>query len=101
AGSETVVLEIRDRRNPEVIISHETLARSVDYNLDAATGRMFFMRYISTFDSALNLTQVVVTYEHRAASLNSGVYTARAKEFQRDGSQARFVGRNATTKGSG
>ena len=79
-GSETVVLEVRDRRNPEVIISHETLARSVDYNLDAATGRMFFMRYISTFDSALNLTQVVVTYEHRAASLNSGVYTARARK---------------------
>jgi uncharacterized repeat protein (TIGR01451 family) len=79
-GSETVVLEIRDRRNPEVITSRETLARSVDYNLDAATGRMFFMRYISTFDSALNLTQVVVTYEHRAAGMNSGVYTARARK---------------------
>ncbi len=79
-GSETVVLEIRDRRNPEVIISHETLARSVDYNLDAVTGRMFFMRYISTFDSALNLTQVIVTYEHRAAGLNSGVYTGRARK---------------------
>lgn len=79
-GSETVVLEIRDRRNPEVIISHETLARSVDYNLDAITGRMFFMRYISTFDSALNLTQLIVTYEHRAAGLNSGVYTGRARK---------------------
>jgi uncharacterized repeat protein (TIGR01451 family) len=79
-GSETVVLEIRDRRNPEVITSYETLARSVDYNLDAATGRLFFMRYVSTFDSALNLTQVVVTYEHRAASLNSAVYTARARK---------------------
>jgi uncharacterized repeat protein (TIGR01451 family) len=79
-GSETVVLEVRDRRNPEVIISHETLTRSIDYNLDAITGRMFFMRYISTFDIALNLTQVVVTYEHRASSLNSAVYTARARK---------------------
>ncbi|MDX6385817.1 MAG: large repetitive protein [Blastocatellia bacterium] len=79
-GSETVVLEIRDRRNPEVITSRETLVRSVDYNLDAASGQMFFMRYISTFDSALNLTQVVVTYEHRAANLNSAVYTARARK---------------------
>jgi hypothetical protein len=42
-GSETVVLEIRDRRNPEVITSRETLVRSVDYNLDAASGQMFFM----------------------------------------------------------
>src|SRR6202008_2091847 len=29
-GSEVVALEIRDRRNPEIIISRETLARSVD-----------------------------------------------------------------------
>jgi uncharacterized repeat protein (TIGR01451 family) len=79
-GSETVTLEIRDRRNPEVIISRETLARSIDYNLDAAAGRLFFMRYMSTFDSGLNLTQVVVTYEHRASSLSSAVYTARARK---------------------
>ncbi len=79
-GSEIVVLEVRDRRNPEVIISHETLARSVDYNLDAATGSLFFMRYLSSFDIALNLTQIVVTYEHRASSLNSAVYTARARK---------------------
>jgi uncharacterized repeat protein (TIGR01451 family) len=79
-GSETVVLEVRDRRNPEVIISRETLARSVDYNLDAASGSLFFMRYLSTFDYALNLTQVVVTYEHRATNLNSAVYTGRARK---------------------
>lgn len=79
-GSETVMLEVRDRRNPEVIISRETLARSVDYNLDAATGSLFFLRYLSTFDYALNLTQVVVTYEHRATSLSSAVYTGRARK---------------------
>jgi uncharacterized repeat protein (TIGR01451 family) len=79
-GSETVVLEVRDRRNPEVIISRETLTRSVDYNLDAATGSLFFLRYLSTFDYALNLTQVVVTYEHRATSLTSAVYTGRARK---------------------
>jgi len=82
-GSEVVLLEVRDRRNPEVIISRETLTRSVDYNLDALTGRLFLLRYISTFDSLLNLTQLVVTYEHRATSLNSAVYTARARrEFK-------------------
>jgi uncharacterized repeat protein (TIGR01451 family) len=79
-GSETVVLELRDRRNPEVIISSETLARSVDYNLDPVTGRLFLLRYISTFDYVLNLTQIVVTYEHRASSMNSAVYTARARK---------------------
>jgi hypothetical protein len=78
-GSESVVLEVRDRRNPEVVISRETLARSVDYNLDSVSGQLFFLRYISTFDSGLNLTQIVVTYEHRAAGLGSAVYTVRAR----------------------
>ena len=82
-GSENVMLEIRDRRNPEVVISRETLTRGVDYNLDPVTGQIFFLRYISTFDHLLNLTQIVVTYEHRANSMNSAVYTARAhKNFK-------------------
>ncbi len=79
-GSETVLLEVRDRRNPEIIISRETLTRSIDYNLDAANGRLFFLRYVSVFDSVLNLKQIVVTYEHRASGLASAVYTARARK---------------------
>src|SRR5215510_3743702 len=79
-GSEMVLLEVRDRRNPEVIISRETLTRSIDYNLDPTTGRLFFLRYISTFDRVLNLMQIVVTYEHRATSMGSAVYTTRARK---------------------
>jgi hypothetical protein len=79
-GSETVTLEVRDRRNPEVIISRETLARSIDYNLEPATGQLFLMRYISTFDQVLNLTQIVVTYEHRSTGMSSAAYTARARK---------------------
>ncbi len=90
-GSEIVTLELRDRRNPEVIISRETLMRSVDYNLDPLTGRLFFLRYISTFDRVLNLMQVVVTYEHRATNMNSAVYTARArKNFKKIGLKLGF-----------
>ncbi|MCM3900594.1 MAG: hypothetical protein ND866_02705, partial [Pyrinomonadaceae bacterium] len=92
-GSETVVLEVRDRRNPEVILSRETLGRSIDYNLNSLTGELFFLRYISTFDFNLNLTQLVVTYEHRANSLSSAVYTARArKTFPGLGLQLGFAG---------
>jgi hypothetical protein len=90
-GSETVMLEVRDRRNPEVILSRETLARSVDYNLNPATGELFFLRYISAFDYNLNLVQLVVTYEHLADSLSTAVYTARArKRFQAWGLQLGF-----------
>jgi uncharacterized repeat protein (TIGR01451 family) len=85
-GSETVTLEVRDRRNPEVILSQETLTRSVDYNLDTNNGSLWLLRYVSTFDRALNLTQIVVTYEHRASGMGSSVYTARArKNFKRLG----------------
>ena len=79
-GSENVMFEIRDRRNPEVVISREMLTRGIDYNLDPVTGHLFFLRYISTFDQMLNLKQIVVTYEHRANSMNSAVYTARAQK---------------------
>ncbi|HEY5839832.1 MAG TPA: hypothetical protein VIT19_12405, partial [Pyrinomonadaceae bacterium] len=79
-GSENVMFETRDRRNPEVVISRETLTRGIDYNLDPVTGHLFFLRYISTFDQLLNLKQIVVTYEHRANSMNSAVYTARAQK---------------------
>jgi hypothetical protein len=78
-GSETVALEVRDRRNPEVILEREVLTRSVDYNLNSVDGELFLLRNISTFDSGLNLKQIVVTYEHRASGMSSSVYTARGR----------------------
>jgi uncharacterized repeat protein (TIGR01451 family) len=85
-GSETIILEVRDRRNPELILSRETLARSVDYNLDANTGVIFFLRPAPTFDYALNLVQIVAMYEYRATGLSSAVYTARgARSIERLG----------------
>lgn len=78
-GSETVAIEVRDRRNPELILERELLTRSVDYNLNSTDGELFLLRNISTFDSGLNLKQIVVTYEHRAAGMSSSVYTARGR----------------------
>ena len=79
-GSETVAIEVRDRRNPEIILSREMLVRSIDYNLDATGGELFLLRNISTFDSGLNLKQIVVTYEHLASGMGSSVYTARGRK---------------------
>jgi hypothetical protein len=79
-GSETVAVEVRDRRNPEVILSRELLTRSIDYNIDASIGELFLLRNISTFDSGLNLKQLVVTYEHQANGMTSSVYTARGRK---------------------
>lgn len=82
-GSESLIIEVRDRRNPETILSREALIRSVDYNLDAATGEVFFLRPISTFDFSFNLVQVVATYEYAAQGMTQAVYTGRAyKNFE-------------------
>jgi uncharacterized repeat protein (TIGR01451 family) len=85
-GSELLSLEIRDRRNPEIIISREFLTRGLDYNIDTTTGTIFFLRPIPAFDRDLNLVQVVATYEYRSSGFESNVYTARAsKNFNRLG----------------
>jgi uncharacterized repeat protein (TIGR01451 family) len=77
-GSETVTLEVRDRRNPDIIIRHETLLRGADYNLDTDTGQLFFIRQLQAFAATLDLQQVVVTYEYEAQTAATNVYTLRA-----------------------
>lgn len=102
-GSETVVREVRDRRNPDLILQREVLVRSVDYNLDSYLGSIYFMRPLSTFDFALNLVQIVATYEYRAVGMNSAVYTARgSKNFNSLGTRigTTFVDQRQDTFGS-
>lgn len=82
-GSESVWLEVRDRRNPDLVLHREQFVRGVDYNLDPDTGQIFFSRVISAFDVALNLEQIVVTYEYRATGQGTLVYTARASKLFR------------------
>ncbi len=79
-GSEVITLETRDRRNPAIIVSRETLLRSSDYTMDNLSGSIFFLRSISALDAALNLTQIVISYEYRAIGLSSSVYSARAEK---------------------
>ena len=77
-GSETVTLETRDRYNPEIVISREPLVRSADYTLDWNTGVIYLLRSLNIFDQALNLNQLVVTYEYKTIGLSSSVYGLRA-----------------------
>jgi hypothetical protein len=77
AGSETVVIETRDRRNPEIILSQQPLVRNVDYNINPFSGTVMLMRTISQFDKSFNLNQIVFTYEYQAATLSSGLYSVR------------------------
>ncbi len=87
-GSETIAIETRDRRNPEVLVSREPLVRSVDYTLDWNTGSVFFLRPTSALDSSLNLLQMIVTYEYQNTGLSSSVYSAQgSKRFEGTGTR--------------
>jgi uncharacterized repeat protein (TIGR01451 family) len=76
-GSETITLEVRDRRNPELIISRENLVRNVDYWLDPQSGVVFMMRPFPMFDSSLNIVQLVSTYEFQATGIQSTTFLGR------------------------
>jgi uncharacterized repeat protein (TIGR01451 family) len=76
-GSETIMLEVRDRRNPERVISRQTLIRNVDYTIDPASGVLFMTRSLGLFDSSLNLVQLVSSYEYETAGVDSTMYLGR------------------------
>lgn len=97
-GSETVYLEVRDRRNPDLIIRREPLQRGADYNLDPDTGQLFFIRSLQAFDAGLNLQQVVVTYEFESQNSATNVYTARVVKKVGDGGEFGF---SAAVQGQG
>ncbi len=89
-GSETVTLEVRDRRNPDLLVRREQLVRGADYNLDSETGQIFFIRPIQAFDPDLNLKQIVVAYEYEATGAASNVYTLNASRGFGDGGRFGF-----------
>jgi hypothetical protein len=78
-GSENGVLEVRDRHNPEILISREELVRSVDYTIDPVTGGIFFLRTLNAYDQNLDLVQLVFTYEYETIGQTSSVYGIRSE----------------------
>jgi uncharacterized repeat protein (TIGR01451 family) len=79
-GTEVITVEVRDRYNPELILTREPLVRSADYSLDWSTGTLFLLRSLSATDSALNLVQLVVTYDYRTTGLSTTVFSVRASK---------------------
>ncbi|MBS1807493.1 MAG: DUF11 domain-containing protein [Acidobacteria bacterium] len=78
-GSEQIFVEVRDRRNPEVILKREGLQRNIDYNIDYTMGTIYFLRPINPFTYNLNLVQIIATYEHREGGLRNSVYGGAAQ----------------------
>jgi uncharacterized repeat protein (TIGR01451 family) len=62
-NSEKVSIEIRDRFHGEQVLSTEGQARWIDYNIDYASGTIFFKRPIPSTGEGFNPVYIVVEYE--------------------------------------
>ncbi|HEV8337093.1 MAG TPA: hypothetical protein VGR67_11805 [Candidatus Polarisedimenticolia bacterium] len=76
-GSESVALEVHDRRNPEEVLSRQILLRGTDYDLDPLAATLLFKRPIGSFAGDFDLVEIVVLYEYEAAGFDSLSWAAR------------------------
>ncbi|MGI9235724.1 MAG: OmpA family protein [Woeseiaceae bacterium] len=63
ANSELVRIEVRDRFDSGVVLSSQTQARFLDYNLDTLDGTLYFKKPVPSRDLDLNPVYIVVEYE--------------------------------------
>ncbi|MGV0960379.1 MAG: hypothetical protein ACOYB1_11130 [Limnohabitans sp.] len=62
-GTEKVDIVVRDRRQPQTVLSVRTLTRLVDYSFEPLTRRLYLVQPVPSYDSNLNPQSIRVTYE--------------------------------------
>ncbi len=62
ANSETVLIVVRDRSQPNSILSTTPLNRFVDYSIEPISKRILFTKPISSLDANLNPQSIRITY---------------------------------------
>jgi uncharacterized repeat protein (TIGR01451 family) len=77
ANSELVRIEVRDRFDSGVVLSTQTQARFLDYNLDTLDGTLYFKKPIPSRDLDFNPVYIVVEYESVAAGTEDVVAGGR------------------------
>lgn len=77
-GSERVVVEIRDRWRPDLVLKRETKARGSDYEIDYDLGAILFKEPIPGRDGDFNPVYIVVSYESRTDGDRYYLYGGRA-----------------------
>ncbi len=76
-GSEMVVIETRDWRQPERVISRVPMTRWTDYTIDYEMGSILFKSPIPVRDDNLNPVYIIVSYENLGTQKHY-VYGGRA-----------------------
>lgn len=78
SGSEKVVLETRDRQDPEKVLARRPLALNSDYTADYELGAILFKEPVPSVDQDFNPVYVLVSYESAGGARENGVYGGRA-----------------------
>lgn len=63
ANSEKVEILVRDKNQPNIILSITAATRYTDYSIEALTGRIMFVSPVSSYDENMNPRSIRVTYE--------------------------------------
>ncbi len=101
SGSEVLTVEVRDRRQPDLILEQIRLARGVDYVLDAMAGAVYFSRPLPLFDRTLSAEFLVVSYEHATAGLDNSIVVFRGEQAWASGLRVRATGLTEAASGTG
>ncbi|MBI9077472.1 MAG: DUF11 domain-containing protein [Desulfatibacillum sp.] len=78
-GSERVAIEVRDRNQPDRILSREVMSRGADYSVEYDLGAILFMEPVHGYDMNFNPVYVVVNYESRSRDLDYYAYGGRTR----------------------
>jgi len=63
ANSEVVQILVRDRNQPAIVLSSQTLTRYADYDFEPFSGRIIFRQPVPSVDENLNPVSIRITYE--------------------------------------
>jgi hypothetical protein len=63
ANSETVQILVRDRNQPALVLSSQTLTRYADYDFEPFSGRILFRQPVPSVDENMNPVSIRITYE--------------------------------------
>lgn len=77
-GTERVVIETRDRLQPDRILNKEVKSAGSDYDIDYDMGTLLFKAAIPSHDAEGNPIYIVVTYEGMGDGDKYGIYGGRA-----------------------
>ncbi len=77
-NSEIVRIEVRDRFDPALVLSSQTMNRFLDYNIDYLDGTIFFKQPVPSRDPEFNLIYIVAEYESASTAEGDLIAGGRA-----------------------